>query len=73
MAKTTTDATAPLVFRCFRCGATWQIQDDGRRVRHAQVHVSQCAGGPATGSETKLHLLTPDHLQLQLPDGSAWL
>jgi hypothetical protein len=73
MAKPTIEASTPLVFRCFLCGVTWQVEDDGRRVRHAQVHVSKCPSGPASGTETKLHLITPDHLQLQLVDGSVWL
>jgi hypothetical protein len=62
-----------LMLRCARCGVTRQIEDDGRRVHHAQVHASSCPDPPPGGpSEQELKLISSDRLEMQTPDGTVW-
>jgi hypothetical protein len=64
--------TPSLVLQCFRCGVTRQIEDDGRRVHHAQVHQNACPEAPTAAAEPRLRLVSSDHLEVQMADGSIW-
>ena len=62
-----------LILRCFRCGLVRGIEDDGRRVHQAHVHVSSCPEAPDESSQAQLRLVSSDHLELTTSDGSKWL
>jgi len=64
--------TPSLMLQCFRCGVTREIEDDGRRVHHAQVHQTACTRLPAAAIEPQLTLVSSDRLEVQLGDGSIW-
>jgi hypothetical protein len=61
-----------LTLKCFRCGLTRQIEDDGRRVHHAQAHVTACTEAPDDTSAPRLRLVSSNHLEMQLQDGTVW-
>src|SRR5688500_14205606 len=67
-----TATQAPLGLRCFLCGIHRHLEDDGRRVRHAQVHVAACAAGPGADGESHLSLVAGDRLEVRLADGAVW-
>jgi uncharacterized C2H2 Zn-finger protein len=66
-------APPTLVLRCYRCGLIRDIEDDGRRVHQAHVHVSSCPQPAAESSQPELRLVSSDHLELKLSDGTTWL
>ena len=66
-------APPSLKLRCFRCGLVRDIEDDGRRVHQANVHVSSCPEAPGEGSQPQLRLVNSDHLELTTSDGKTWL
>lgn len=61
-----------LTLQCHRCGLTRQIQDDGQRIKEAQVHVSACPKAPAQSSESRLRLVSSNHLEMVMADGGVW-
>lgn len=62
-----------LTLRCSRCGVSRDIEDDGRRVHHAQVHASACAEPPEAGAgDVQLKLISSDILEMQTTDGVLW-
>lgn len=61
---------AVTVLRCFRCGVTRELEDDGRRAHHAKVHMSSCASAPAELAQ--MNLVSSNHLEMRLDDGSTW-
>jgi ketosteroid isomerase-like protein len=61
-----------LVLRCFACGMQRQVDDDGRRVRLAKVHVAACTQGPGPKAESHLSLVSGDRLEVTLANGSVW-
>src|SRR5262245_33944402 len=62
-----------LWLQCARCGVTRQIEDDGKRVHHAQAHASACPEPPPGGpAEQQLKLISSDRLEMQTSDGSLW-
>jgi hypothetical protein len=66
-------APQSLKLTCFRCGLVRDIEDDGRRVHQANVHVSSCPQAPGDGSQAELRLVNSDHLELTTSDGAKWL
>lgn len=71
-AATTTSPATPLTLRCFICGMHRQIEDDGRRVRHAKMHVAACTGGPGADAESHLSLVSGDRLEVKMANGALW-
>jgi len=65
-------STTSLVLRCFLCGAHRQVDDDGRRVRLAKVHVASCAEGPGADAESHLSLVSGDRLEVRMANGVVW-
>lgn len=63
---------ASLILRCFACGMLRQIDDDGRRVRLAKVHVAACTEGPGAKAESHLSLVSGDRLEVKLASGDVW-
>jgi ketosteroid isomerase-like protein len=61
-----------LVLRCFACGLQRQVDDDGRRVRLAKVHVAACTQGPGPKAESHLKLVSGDRLEVTLASGAVW-
>jgi uncharacterized protein (TIGR02246 family) len=61
-----------LTLRCFACGTERQIDDDGRRVRMAKLHVAACTKGPGAGAESHLSLVSGDRLEVTLGNGTVW-
>jgi len=63
---------APAVqLRCFRCGLTRELADDGRRVHYAQMHVTACtSAAPEPGV---MRLINSNHLEVVLEDGTTWI
>jgi hypothetical protein len=50
-----------------------EIEDDGRRVHHAQAHATACPDPPPGGpSEQRLTLISGDRLEMQTADGAVW-
>lgn len=67
-----TSPTTSLVLRCFVCGTHRQVDDDGRRVRLAKVHVAACAVGPGADAESHLSLVSGDRLEVKMANGAVW-
>ena len=61
---------AATVLRCFRCGVTRELEDDGRRAHHAKRHMTACTNAPAELAQ--MNLVSSDHLEMTLEDGSTW-
>ena len=61
-----------LTLHCFRCGATQEMEDDGRRVEQANVHTASCSDRPPENILANLALASPDHLEMRLEDGAVW-
>ena len=61
------------MLRCTRCGLSREIEDDGRRVHHAQAHAAACPDPPPGGpGEQRLTLISGDRLEMQMADGGVW-
>lgn len=62
-----------LTLRCGRCGASREIEDDGRRVHHAKEHAAACPDPPPGGpDEHRLTLISSDKLEMQTASGEVW-
>lgn len=71
MDKPTTPAGS-LILRCFACGLQRHVDDDGRRVRLAKLHVETCTHGPGAKAESHLSLASGDRLEVTLASGAVW-
>ena len=48
------------------------MEDDGRRVHQAQVHVASCTDRPDEHAEAHMALTSPDRLEMRLAGGTVW-